>query len=105
MTGPPPSTIPEPSIGGRRSLEYWGNTTADITGMLGGVPDISGFSSINRIDLQGSRTVLARFGIGIKGGRQRVKRVLEGGAGWVFKIGIVLGSGGVSLTRTALSRV
>ena len=76
-------TDPQPPAGGDRSLEYWGNTTADIDGMLGGVPAVSGFSSINRVDLQGSRNFLAKLGIGLKNGRRSVGSVLEGGAGCV----------------------
>lgn len=81
MTDPNPSTIPDSSVGGDRSLDYWGSTGADICGMLGGVPAVSGFSSMNKVDLQGSRNFLAKLGIGLKNGRRRVKSVLEGGAG------------------------
>lgn len=66
--------------GGRR---YWENVNADINGMLGGVPAVVGFSSVSRIDLQGSRTFLARLGIGIKSGRKPVISALDGGAGCV----------------------
>lgn len=79
------ATVPDSPVAGGRALEYWGNVSADISGMLGGVPDVSGFSSIHRVDLQGSRTFLARMGIGLKDGRRRVKSVLEGGAGCVAR--------------------
>ncbi|KAM5374233.1 hypothetical protein ACJZ2D_006558 [Fusarium nematophilum] len=59
--------------------EYWENVDPDVNGMLGGV--LSVMPSVSRIDLQGSRTFLARLGIGVKGDRQRIPRVLEGGAG------------------------
>ncbi|KAH7259917.1 alpha-N-methyltransferase NTM1 [Fusarium solani] len=55
--------------------KYWEGIEADVNGMLGGIP------SVTRIDLQGSRTFLARLGIGIKTGRKMVSRALEGGAG------------------------
>jgi len=43
--------------------------------MLGGFPHIS------RVDLQGSRTFLAKLGIGTKEGLRTVGSALEGGAG------------------------
>lgn len=46
--------------------KYWEGIEADVNGMLGGIP------SVTRIDLQGSRTFLARLGIGIKTGRKMV---------------------------------
>ena len=63
------------------SLTYWNSVKADDNGMLGGVPSVAGFGSISRIDLQGSRTFLARLGIGVKHGRQDVQNALEAGAG------------------------
>lgn len=81
MTGPQPTANPDSSIGGDRSLSYWANASADVCGMLGGVPAVAGFSGINRVDLQGSRNFLARLGIGLKNGRRGVGSVLEGGAG------------------------
>ncbi|KAM3434899.1 hypothetical protein NHJ13734_005801 [Beauveria thailandica] len=57
-------------------LAYWRNATPDVDGMLGGVPAI--FGPISRIDLQGSRTFLARLGIGRS---RKVSYCLEGGAG------------------------
>lgn len=59
------------------AIEYWKGIEANVNGMLGGMP------SLSRIDLRGSKTFLARLGIGVKKGRQTVPRVLEGGAGWV----------------------
>ncbi|KAK2052810.1 hypothetical protein LY76DRAFT_582866 [Colletotrichum caudatum] len=63
------------------SLRYWEGITADVSGMLGGVPVVGGFSSVNKIDLQGSRSFLAKLGIGLRNGRSRVKLALEGGTG------------------------
>lgn len=48
---------------------------ADVNGMLGGFPYVS------RVDLQGSRNFLAKFGIGTKDGQRTVAAALEGGAG------------------------
>ncbi|KAG6005772.1 hypothetical protein E4U54_000280 [Claviceps lovelessii] len=62
-------------------INYWNNVSADEDGMLGGVPSWEGFESISRIDLQGSRTFLARLGIGTKHDRQRVGRAVDAGAG------------------------
>lgn len=62
---------------------YWENASADINGMLGGVPTLGGFSSISKTDLQGSRTFLARLGIGVKSGRKPVTSALDAGAGCV----------------------
>ena len=82
MTDINPTAVPESPVVDDRSLEYWGNVSVDVCGMLGGVPAVSGFSSINRIDLQGSRNFLAKLGIGLKQGRRRIQSALEGGAGW-----------------------
>ncbi|KAM3486220.1 hypothetical protein MY8738_000722 [Beauveria namnaoensis] len=60
-------------------LAYWRNATPDVDGMLGGVPAI--FGPISRVDLQGSRTFLARLGIGSGSRSRKVSNCLEGGAG------------------------
>ncbi|KAM0218183.1 hypothetical protein ACHAQD_007120 [Fusarium lateritium] len=75
MSYPPPDSLIEPEKG----KEYWESIDSDVNGMLGGIPTL--MPSISRIDLQGSRTFLARLGVGAKTGRQRIPRVLEGGAG------------------------
>lgn len=62
-------------VQGSAGAQYWEKVDADINGMLGG------FSSVSAIDLQGSRTFLARFGIGTKGGRKSVTSVVDAGAG------------------------
>ncbi|KAH8171444.1 adoMet dependent proline di-methyltransferase domain-containing protein [Sarocladium implicatum] len=64
-----------------KQLQYWQGASADVAGMLGGVTNIKGFSSVSRIDLQGSRTFLARLGIGLKSDRKTVKVALDAGAG------------------------
>jgi len=63
------------------SREYWEGVSADTDGMLGGVPSLAGFSHVSKVDLQGSRSFLAKLGIGEKNGRRRVSSALEGGAG------------------------
>lgn len=70
-------------INAQAGRRYWENADADINGMLGGIPAMGGFSSVSRIDLQGSRTFLARLGVGVKCGRKPVVNALEGGAGCV----------------------
>ncbi|KAM0245797.1 hypothetical protein ACHAP5_005116 [Fusarium lateritium] len=75
MSHPPPDSLIEPEKG----KEYWESIDSDVNGMLGGIPTL--MPSISRIDLQGSRTFLARLGVGAKTDRQRIPRVLEGGAG------------------------
>ncbi|KAK7425765.1 hypothetical protein QQZ08_007741 [Neonectria magnoliae] len=62
-----------------KGKEYWEGISPDVNGMLGGIP--ASMPSISRVDLQGSRTFLARLGVGIKTGRKMLPRVLEGGAG------------------------
>ncbi|KAF4442651.1 hypothetical protein F53441_11692 [Fusarium austroafricanum] len=73
------SPRPDSLIKSEKCQEYWESVNSDNDGMLGGVLTV--MPSVSRIDLQGSRTFLARLGIGIKSGRQRIPRVLEGGAG------------------------
>ncbi|KAH7121916.1 alpha-N-methyltransferase NTM1 [Dactylonectria estremocensis] len=55
--------------------KYWEGIEPTVSGMLGGK------TSVSRIDLQGSRTFLARLGYGTKNGREKASRALEGGAG------------------------
>ncbi|UNI19626.1 Protein N-terminal methyltransferase [Purpureocillium takamizusanense] len=74
-------TAPDGLINTQAGRQYWEGTQADVNGMLGGIPSLKGFGSLSRIDLQGSRTFLARLGIGTKGGRKPVTNALEGGAG------------------------
>jgi hypothetical protein len=74
---------PDELIDKKRSLEYWESTDGDVNGMLGGIPGIGGFGSVTRVDLQGSRTFLARLGIGTKNGRYSISSALEGGSGFV----------------------
>ncbi|KOS22135.1 Alpha N-terminal protein methyltransferase 1 [Escovopsis weberi] len=74
-------TPPDVFIDKNAGLDYWQSVGADVDSMLGGVPSAGGFSSVSRIDLIGSRSFLARLGIGIKGDRCKVASALEGGAG------------------------
>ncbi|KAF5020973.1 hypothetical protein F66182_6985 [Fusarium sp. NRRL 66182] len=71
--------LPDSLIKSDKCKAYWETVESDANGMLGGV--LAVMPSVSRIDLQGSRTFLARLNIGIKSGRQKVPRVLEGGAG------------------------
>jgi hypothetical protein len=64
---------------GPAGITYWESIAANEDGMLGG------FASVSRIDLQGSRTFLARLGIGTKLDRQRVSCAMDAGAGCVEK--------------------
>ncbi|KAK6077364.1 hypothetical protein SCUP234_06776 [Seiridium cupressi] len=75
------SAEPDALIRREVGLGYWNATDPDINGMLGGVLNVNGFSSISKVDLQGSRGFLAKLGIGMKNGRHRLQNVLEGGAG------------------------
>ncbi|KEY64632.1 hypothetical protein S7711_02836 [Stachybotrys chartarum IBT 7711] len=72
---------PDTMIDTKKGKEYWEAISADHNGMLGGIPAIGGFASVSRIDLQGSRTFLARLGVGVKAGRKGVESALDAGAG------------------------
>lgn len=61
--------------------KYWDGVDADDNGMLGGLLK-GGFSNLSRLDLQGSRTFLAKLGIGAKPPLRVVGAALEGGAGY-----------------------
>lgn len=67
-------------INGDDGRRYWTGIDASVNGMLGG------FASITRVDLQGSRSFLAKLGIGTKRDRRVVDRALEGGAGYVVAL-------------------
>ncbi|OTA95688.1 hypothetical protein M434DRAFT_393539 [Hypoxylon sp. CO27-5] len=66
-----PDSLINPDDGRR----YWSAIDADINGMLGGYP------SVSHIDLRGSRSFLAKLGLGRVKGQKAVRRALEGGAG------------------------
>ena len=83
MAGQDDAVAPDALINRDDGRKYWADLAADEDAMLGGIPSVEGFSNISRIDLQGSRTFLARFGIGNKQGRRAVSSALEGGAGYV----------------------
>ena len=72
-------------ISKEQSLQYWENVDASDDGMLGGVPTVAGFSNTSKIDLQGSRSFLAKLGIGMTNDRRTVAHTLEGGAGCVLR--------------------
>lgn len=72
---------PDDMISRHHGRDYWQSANADINGMLGGICSIDGFSHISKIDLHGSRSFLAKLGIGVKHGRCPVINILEGGAG------------------------
>ncbi|RYP65721.1 hypothetical protein DL771_008166 [Monosporascus sp. 5C6A] len=80
-TPDPESLAPDCRVNTDHGKKYWEAAEADVNSMLGGVPLIKGFSYISRVDLQGSRSFLAKLGIGNKQGRRSVDSVLEGGAG------------------------
>ncbi|KAF4338375.1 Duf858 domain protein [Fusarium beomiforme] len=63
--------LPDSLISMDEGKNYWQTVPASVDGMLGGFP------SVSRVDLQGSRSFLAKLGIG----KPRVSRALEGGAG------------------------
>ncbi|KAI1378229.1 alpha-N-methyltransferase NTM1 [Hypoxylon crocopeplum] len=66
---------PDSLIRAGDSRRYWSGIDADVNGMLGGYPGVS------RIDLRGSRSFLAKLGLGRSRGVKTVGRALEGGAG------------------------
>ncbi len=66
---------PEALVNNADARRYWEAISADNDGMLGG------FAFVSRADLRGSRSFLAKLGIGSKPGLRRIQRALEGGAG------------------------
>ncbi|KAI1056464.1 hypothetical protein LB507_002431 [Fusarium sp. FIESC RH6] len=72
---PPPDSL----IKAEKCMEYWESVDSNDNGMLGGV--LTTMPSVSRVDLQGSRTFLARLNVGGKSGKEKIPRVLEGGAG------------------------
>lgn len=85
MSTPDDSAPADSLISKEDGLKYWEGISADVNGMLGGIPAVQGFHGILRTDLQGSRTFLAKLGIGSKNGRHKVINALEGGAGSVSR--------------------
>ncbi|RSL73615.1 hypothetical protein CEP53_000711 [Fusarium sp. AF-6] len=67
---------PDSLIQTGKGKQYWEGIEANIDGMLGGVLTV--MPPVSRIDLQGSRTFLARLGIGIKSGEVRIGRITKG---------------------------
>ncbi|KAI0452661.1 AdoMet dependent proline di-methyltransferase-domain-containing protein [Xylaria acuta] len=72
---------PDAAINKHAALQYWQSVDPSTDSMLGGISSLSGFSHISKVDLQGSRSFLAKLGIGTKNGRRSVASILEGGAG------------------------
>ncbi|KAI0014083.1 alpha-N-methyltransferase NTM1 [Xylariaceae sp. FL0662B] len=66
---------PDSLISADHSRQYWSSVNADVSGMLGGFPNVS------RVDLRGSRSFLAKLGLGRSKGVKAVRTALEGGAG------------------------
>lgn len=79
MSNPDNAQPPDSLIQADRGKQHWEGIDASDDGMLGGV--LSVMPTVSRIDLQGSRTFLARLGVGVRSGRSKVPRALEGGAG------------------------
>lgn len=73
--------------------KYWEGVTADVNGMLGGVPSAGGFPNVSKVDLQGSRSFLAKLGIGGRYGRRKLGAALEGGAGFVHMSSMAVDDG------------
>ncbi|KAM0285186.1 hypothetical protein ACHAQH_001617 [Verticillium albo-atrum] len=68
-------------VDAKKALTYWSDIKSDDSGMLGGIPDLDGFAHVSKVDLQGSRSFLAKLGIGQKNSRHTLQNVLESGAG------------------------
>lgn len=83
MSDPNLAESADASISKDDSRNYWASVNADADAMLGGVPSTEGFSSVFRVDLQGSRSFLAKLNIGKRAGQRKVVNALEGGAGLV----------------------
>lgn len=62
--------------------KYWEGVDANANGMLGGLLTEPGFANLSRVDLLGSRSFLAKLGIGARNGLRIVDTALEGGAGY-----------------------
>jgi hypothetical protein len=72
-----PSTTTEMAdaqINHQDARAYWQSIDADVNGMLGGFPYIS------RVDLQGSKSFLAKLGVGGRG-KKKIGRAVDCGAG------------------------
>ncbi|XXH04660.1 hypothetical protein Hte_011079 [Hypoxylon texense] len=75
MSLEPEAAPPDSKISADDGRRYWSAVDADVSGMLGGFPAVS------RIDLRGSRSFLAKLGLGRTKAVKAVNRALEGGAG------------------------
>ena len=65
-------------------IKYWQGVNADVDGMLGGIPQVPEFAHIDKVDIQSSKNLLAKLGIGARSGLRMAENTLEGGAGYVF---------------------
>lgn len=74
---PSSSTPSDARIDSDHARRYWQGIDANDNGMLGG------YGRVSRVDLRGSRSFLAKLGFGRKNGVKTIRRVLEGGAGYV----------------------
>ncbi|KAK4095708.1 hypothetical protein N658DRAFT_502430 [Parathielavia hyrcaniae] len=81
MSNPNLGGSPDTLIRKDDGRNYWNGVNADVDAMLGGIPSLEGFSCVSRVDLQGSRSFLAKLGIGRRNGQRKVVNALEGGAG------------------------
>ncbi|OBT99051.1 hypothetical protein VE01_02476 [Pseudogymnoascus verrucosus] len=69
---------PDAQIDHSASIEYWSGINADVDGMLGGFPHVS------RVDLQGSRALMAKLGVLAgknEGDAKPLRRAVDCGAG------------------------
>lgn len=69
---------PDAQIDHSTSIEYWAGVSADVDGMLGGFPHVS------RVDLQGSRALMAKLGVLAgkeEGAAKPLGRAVDCGAG------------------------
>lgn len=70
--------MPDAQIDHSASIEYWSGINADVDGMLGGFPHVS------RVDLQGSRALMAKLGVLAEkeeGDAKPLRRAVDCGAG------------------------
>ncbi|KAH9900603.1 alpha-N-methyltransferase NTM1 [Xylariomycetidae sp. FL2044] len=78
LGAPRPPTIPaaaDSRISAGDARTYWQGIDSDVNGMLGGYP------SVSRVDLRGSRSFIAKLGLGRTKGVKAMRRAMEGGAG------------------------
>lgn len=72
------TSTPDAQIDHAASITYWAGINADVDGMLGGFPHVS------RVDLQGSRALMAKLGVlagKAEGDSKPLRRAVDCGAG------------------------